>query len=49
MKEGRYSRDEKWTASIAAGKREFVERVKERLGAKARGREVKGNDRRICA
>ena len=38
MKEGRYSRDEKWTASIAVGKREFVERVKERLGAKAQGR-----------
>ena len=41
MKEGRYSRDEKWTASIAVGKREFVERVKERLGAKAQGREVR--------
>ena len=41
MKEGRHSRDEKWTASIAVGKREFVEKVKERLGAKAQGREVR--------
>jgi len=41
LKEGRYSRDGKWTASIAVGKKEFVERAKERLGAKAQGREVR--------
>jgi putative transposase len=41
MKEGRFSRDGKWTASIAVGKKEFVEKVKERLGARAQGREVR--------
>lgn len=33
MKEGRYPRDGKWTASIAVGKKEFVEKVRKRLGA----------------
>jgi putative transposase len=41
MKEGCYSRDGKWTASIAVGKREFVENVKERLGAREQGREMR--------
>ena len=41
IKERRYFHDRKWTASIAVGKKEFVERVKERLGAKAQGREVR--------
>jgi hypothetical protein len=35
MKEGRYSRDGKWTVSIAVGKKEFVEKVRKRLGARA--------------
>ena len=38
---GRYSRDGKWSGSIAVGKREFVEKVKERLGVRAQGREVR--------
>ena len=41
MNEGRYSRDEKWTKSIAVGKKEFVEKIKERLGARAQGRDVR--------
>lgn len=41
MKEGRYSRDEKWTEAIAVGNKEFVEKVKERLGVRAQGRDVR--------
>jgi len=41
MKKGRYSRDGKWTEVIAVGKKEFVGKVKERLGARAQGREVR--------
>jgi len=35
VKEGRYSRDGKWTESIAVGGKEFVEQTKERLGLRA--------------
>jgi len=41
MEEGRYSRDGKWTASLAAGKKEFVEEARKRLGARAQAREVR--------
>jgi len=35
------SRDSKWTASIAIGNLEFVERTKQILGARVKGRKVK--------
>ncbi len=38
------ARESKWTESIAVGNKEFVEDTKERLGMKARGREVMGGD-----
>jgi REP element-mobilizing transposase RayT len=38
------ARESKWTESIAVGSKEFVEDTKERLGVKARGREVIGGD-----
>jgi len=34
------TRESKWTESIAVGSKEFIEDTKERLGVKARGREV---------
>jgi len=44
VQEIRYCREGKWTESIAAGSKAFVEAAKERLGFKARGREVTGKD-----
>ena len=42
LKEGGHFRDEKWTESIAVGSESFVVTTKERLGFKARAREVIG-------
>lgn len=44
LNEGNHSRDEKWTESVAVGSEGFVEATKERLGFKAKGREVVGRD-----
>ena len=46
LKEGSHFRDEKWTESIAVGSETFVKETKEKLGFKARGREVIGRDGR---
>jgi putative transposase len=40
LAERQTSRQEEWTQSIAVGSRPFVERVKELLGFRAKGREV---------
>jgi len=42
LAERQTSRQEEWTQSIAVGSRPFVERVKELLGFRAKGREVAG-------
>ena len=39
-----YSRDTKWTEGIAVGSKRFVVATKERLGIKAKGRKVLGQD-----
>ncbi len=39
--EGKNSRDDKWTRSIAVGSKGFVEHVKSALGALAKGRKSK--------
>lgn len=44
LEEVRHYRDEKWTESIAVGSEAFVMATKERLGFKARAREVIGGD-----
>ncbi len=44
LKEGSHFRDEKWTESIAVGSESFVTATKEKLGFKAKGREVIGGD-----
>jgi putative transposase len=44
IKAANSTRDEKWTESVAVGREPFVEATKERLGFKARGREVIGED-----
>jgi hypothetical protein len=44
LKESGHCRDEKWTESIAVGSEAFVMTTKERLGFKARAREVTGGD-----
>ena len=46
LKEGSHLRDEKWTESIAVGSETFVTATKEKLGFKAKGREVIGRDGR---
>jgi hypothetical protein len=38
------SRDQKWTESVAVGSPQFVKATKEKLGFKAKGREVIGGD-----
>ncbi len=40
-----YDRDGKWTKSIAVGSEVFVEATKEKLGMRAKGRRVVGQDR----
>lgn len=42
LKEGSHFRDEKWTESVAVGSEKFVRATKEKLGLKAKGREVVG-------
>jgi hypothetical protein len=37
-------RTEKWTESVAVGSEEFVTAMKEKLGFKAKGREVVGRE-----
>jgi putative transposase len=44
LKEGGHLRDEKWTESVAVGSEKFVTATKEKLGFKAKGREVVGGD-----
>ena len=44
IKAGNYTRDEKWTESVAVGSEAFVETTKQRLGFKGKGREVIGGD-----
>jgi len=46
LKEESHFRDEKWTESIAVGSETFVTATKEKLGFKAKGREVIGRDGR---
>jgi putative transposase len=41
LKHGRGIREVKWSESIAVGSEAFVERVKEELGIRAKGREVR--------
>ena len=40
LEEKKHVRDRKWTESIAVGSKEFIEKVKEKLGFRARGRKV---------
>jgi putative transposase len=40
LKDGGGVREAEWTESIAVGSEEFTERIKERLGVRAKGREV---------
>jgi len=44
LKEGIHFRDEKWTERVAVGSEAFVTATKEKLGLKAKGREVIGGD-----
>ena len=46
LEDGKKDREEEWTDSIAVGNRPFVEKVKELLGFRAKGRKViKGKER----
>ena len=40
LEEKKHVRDRKWTESIAVGSKQFIEKVKEKLGFRARGRKV---------
>jgi hypothetical protein len=42
LKDGNGVRDAKWSESLAVGSEGFVERTKEQLGIRAKGREVRG-------
>ena len=42
LKDGNRVRDAKWSESLAVGSEGFVERTKEQLGIRAKGREVRG-------
>ena len=44
LKNGSNKRDSKWTKSIAVGDKEFVSDTKAKLGAKAVGRKVSGEN-----
>ncbi len=44
LKKGSHYRDERWTESIAVGSEAFVMATKEKLGFRAKGREVIGGD-----
>jgi hypothetical protein len=41
LKNGERVREARWSESIAAGREEFVERTKEGLGIRARGRKIR--------
>jgi len=40
LEEKKHVRDRKWTESIAVVSKQFIEKVKEKLGFRARGRKV---------
>ena len=42
LKQGRFSREDKWSSSIGVGSEEFVKKVKKDLGIRAKGRKVIG-------
>ncbi len=42
LNNGERVREARWSESIAVGMEEFVERTKEELGIRARGRKIKG-------
>ena len=44
LKEGSSIRKTEWTESIAVGSKTFIEVTQEKLGIKAKGRKVVGND-----
>jgi putative transposase len=44
LQEASRLRDGKWTESVAVGSKEFVTATKEKLGFKAKGREVVGRN-----
>jgi len=44
LTERSHFRDEKWTESVAVGSERFVTATKEKLGVKAKGREMVGGD-----
>lgn len=44
MKNGTNQREAKWTQSISVGDKEFLMETKAKLGSRAFGRKVKGND-----
>ena len=44
LQEDELKRESHWTESIAAGSKSFVEKIKARLGFKAKGRSITGND-----
>lgn len=48
LKESRHSREEKWTQSIAVGSRNFVEKTKEVLGVRAKGRKAQTSSGEAC-
>ena len=49
LTERSHFRDEKWTKSVAVGSERFVTSTKEKLGFKAKGREVVDGVEAICS
>ena len=44
LEQGSKARDVKWTENIAVGSKEFVEKIKEKLGALFLSRKVEGKE-----
>ena len=44
LKKSKVVRESKWTQSIAVGDKSFLEQIKERLGIRAKGRKIHGNE-----
>jgi putative transposase len=44
LQNGRAVKDPLWTESIAVGSKGFIEEIKEKMEAKAKGRQVHGRD-----
>lgn len=44
LEKSKVVRDRKWTQSIAVGDKSFVQQIKERLGIRAKGRKIHGNE-----